>query len=76
MLRAWGGGIFEEQEFYEACDELGVFLWQDFLYGCGNYAAHKEFLNLVEREAVENVKILRHLPSIVIWSGNSEDYQY
>lgn len=76
MLRAWGGGIFEEQEFYEACDEMGVLLWQDFLFACGNYPAHEEFLDLVKREAVENVKLLRHHPSIVIWSGNNEDYQY
>lgn len=76
MLRAWGGGIFEEQDFYDACDELGVLLWQDFLFACGNYPAHKKFLDLVEREAVENVKLLRHHPSIVIWSGNNEDYQY
>lgn len=76
MLRAWGGGIFEEQDFYEACDEMGVLLWQDFPFACGNYPAHEEFLDLVKREAVENVKLLRHHPSIVIWSGNNEDYQY
>lgn len=76
MLRAWGGGIFEEQEFYEACDEMGVLLWQDFLFACGNYPAHEDFLDLVKREAVANVKLLRHHPSIVIWSGNNEDYQY
>ena len=76
MLRAWGGGIFEGQDFYDACDEMGVLLWQDFLFACGNYPAHAEFLALVKREAVENVKILRHHPSIVIWSGNNEDYQY
>ena len=76
MLRAWGGGIFEEQYFYEACDEMGVLIWQDFLFACGNYPAHEEFLDLVKREAAENVKLLRHHPSIVIWSGNNEDYQY
>ena len=76
MLRAWGGGIYEEQCFYEACDEMGVLVWQDFLFACGNYPANEEFLDLVKREAVENVKLLRHHPSIVIWSGNNEDYQY
>lgn len=76
MLRSWGGGIFEEQDFYDACDEMGILLWQDFLFACGNYPAHAEFLDLVKREAVENVKNLRHHPSIVIWSGNNEDYQY
>jgi beta-mannosidase len=76
MLRVWGGGIFEEQAFYDACDEHGILVWQDFLFGCGNYPAFPEFLALVKREAEENVKLLRHHPSIVIWAGNNEDYQY
>ena len=76
MLRIWGGGIFENKALYEACDEMGVLVWQDFLFGCGNYPANEDFLALVKREAEENVKILRHHPSIVIWAGNNEDYQY
>jgi beta-mannosidase len=76
MIRAWGGGVFEEQAFYDACDELGILVWQDFLFGCGNYPAFPEFLKLVKTEAEENVKLLRHHPSIVIWAGNNEDYQY
>ena len=76
MIRVWGGGIFEDNAFYEACDEMGVLVWQDFLFACGNYPAHQEFLALVKREATENVKLLRHHPSIVIWAGNNEDYQY
>ncbi|RFU33526.1 hypothetical protein B7463_g2820, partial [Scytalidium lignicola] len=76
MIRVWGGGIFEEQPFYDACDELGILVWQDFLFGCGNYPAFPEYLASVKKEAEENVKILRHHPSIVIWAGNNEDYQY
>ena len=76
MVRVWGGGVFEDHNFYEACDELGVLVWQDFLFGCGNYPANDEFLSLVRREATANVKLLRHHPSIVIWAGNNEDYQY
>jgi beta-mannosidase len=76
MLRVWGGGIFEEQAFYDACDELGILVWQDFLFGCGNYPAFPDFLASVKREAEENVKLLRHHPSIVIWAGNNEDYAY
>lgn len=76
MIRVWGGGIFEEQSFYDACDEMGVLVWQDFLFACGNYPAHDGFLDLVQREARANVKLLRHHPSIVIWAGNNEDYQY
>lgn len=76
MIRVWGGGIFEEQAFYDACDEMGVLVWQDFLFACGNYPANEEFLDLVKREATANVKRLLHHPCIVIWAGNNEDYQY
>jgi beta-mannosidase len=76
MIRVWGGGIFEEQAFYDACDEYGILVWQDFMFGCGNYPAFPEYLALVKTEAEENVKLLRHHPSIVIWAGNNEDYQY
>lgn len=76
MLRVWGGGIFEEQPFYDACDELGILVWQDFLFGCGNYPAFPEYLELVKREAEDNVRLLRNHPSIVIFAGNNEDYQY
>ena len=76
MIRVWGGGIFEDQAFYDICDELGVLVWQDFLFACGNYPATPDFLDLVKREAIANIKILRHHPSIVIWAGNNEDYQY
>lgn len=76
MIRVWGGGIYEEEAFYDACDELGILVWQDFMFGCGNYPAWPEMLESIKREAVENVKLLRHHPSIVIWAGNNEDYQY
>lgn len=76
MIRAWAGGIYEEQAFYDACDEMGVLVWQDFLFACGNYPANQHFLELIRREAVANVKLLRHHPSIVIFAGNNEDYQY
>lgn len=76
MIRVWGGGIYEEQAFYDACDELGILVWQDFMFGCGNYPAWPELLESIKREAHENVKLLRHHPSIVIWAGNNEDYQY
>ncbi|KJZ76128.1 hypothetical protein HIM_04584 [Hirsutella minnesotensis 3608] len=76
MIRVWGGGIYEEAAFYDACDEMGILVWHDFMFACGNYPAHPEFLASVEREARENVKRLRHHPSIVVWAGNNEDYQY
>ncbi|KAI0881483.1 glycoside hydrolase family 2 protein [Annulohypoxylon maeteangense] len=76
MIRVWGGGIYEEQAFYDACDELGILVWQDFMFGCGNYPAWPGLLASIKREAEENVKLLRHHPSIVIFAGNNEDYQY
>ncbi|KAM7198250.1 beta-mannosidase [Naviculisporaceae sp. PSN 640] len=76
MVRVWGGGIYEEQAFYDACDEQGILVWQDFMFGCGNYPAFPEILSSIREEAVANVKLLRHHPSIVIWAGNNEDYQY
>ena len=76
MIRVWGGGIYEEQAFYDACDELGVLVWQDFMFGCGNYPAWPELRESIRREAAANVRLLRHHPSIVIWAGNNEDYQY
>lgn len=76
MIRVWGGGTFEDKAFYDICDEQGVLVWQDFLFACGNYPANHDFLDLVKREAIANIKILRHHPSIVLWAGNNEDYQY
>jgi beta-mannosidase len=75
MLRVWGGGIYEADAFYEAADELGILIWQDFAFACANYPAYPEYLESVEKEARQNVRRLRHHPSLVIWAGNNEDYQ-
>ncbi|KAH0396254.1 putative beta-mannosidase, partial [Aureobasidium melanogenum] len=65
MIRVWGGGVWEEDIFYDTCDELGILVWQDFMFGCGNYpAAIKEFRDSVEAECVAQVKRIRHHPSI------------
>lgn len=75
MVRVWGGGIYEADIFYNICDELGILVWQDFMFGCGQYPAYDSFLKLVEVEARQNVKRLRNHPSVVILAGNNEDYQ-
>jgi beta-mannosidase len=75
MIRVWGGGIWEEDVFYELCDELGVLVWQDFMFGCGNYPAYPEMLKSIEEECICQTKRLRHHPSLVIYAGNNEDYQ-
>ncbi|CAZ81256.1 unnamed protein product [Tuber melanosporum] len=77
MVRVWAGGIYEEQIFYETCDKLGILVWQDFAFACGNYPAIiPEFRENVRKEAIDTVMKLRHHPSIVIWAGNNEDYAY
>ncbi|KAF1927066.1 glycoside hydrolase family 2 protein [Didymella exigua CBS 183.55] len=75
MIRVWGGGIWEEDIFYELCDELGILVWQDFMFGCGNYPAFPEILKSIKGECISNVARLRHHPSLVIYAGNNEDYQ-
>lgn len=72
MLRVWGGGIYESDDFYDLCDELGLLVWQDFMFACSMYPGHQEFLESVRAEAIDNVKRLRHHPSIVLWCGNNE----
>ncbi|KAK4632621.1 Beta-mannosidase B [Fulvia fulva] len=75
MIRVWGGGIWEEDVFYDTCDELGVLVWQDFMFGCGNYPCFPEILKSIEDECVCQTKRLRHHPSLAIYAGNNEDYQ-
>ncbi|KAF4976258.1 hypothetical protein FZEAL_7047 [Fusarium zealandicum] len=75
MIRVWGGGIYEEDVFYDACDEHGILVWQDFMFACGNYPCWPELRKSIDREARENIKRMRHHPSIIIWAGNNEDYQ-
>ncbi|KAJ1565702.1 hypothetical protein HK096_011578 [Nowakowskiella sp. JEL0078] len=74
MVRVWGGGVYESDLFYDLCDKYGLMVFQDFMFACGSYPAHDAFLKLVQDEAEDNVKRLRNHPSIVIWTGNNEDY--
>ncbi len=72
MLRVWGGGIYESDDFYDLCDEMGILVWQDFMFGCSMYPGDQKFLDNVRQEATDNVTRLRNHPSIVIWVGNNE----
>ncbi|MBW8847754.1 MAG: glycoside hydrolase family 2 protein [Burkholderiales bacterium] len=74
MLRVWGGGIYEHEAFYEACDELGLLVWQDFMFACGLYPANAAFQASVRAEAEAAVKRLRHHACLALWCGNNEDY--
>jgi len=73
MLRVWGGGIYEEDVFYDLCDELGICVWQDFMFACATYPTFdKPFMSTVKAELEDNIKRLRHHPSIALWCGNNE----
>jgi beta-mannosidase len=74
MLRVWGGGYYESDAFYDAADELGLMIWQDFMFGGGVVPAYQEdFRKNVIIEARQQVLRLRHHPSIVLWCGNNEE---
>lgn len=72
MVRVWGGGIYESEDFYNLCDELGLMVWQDFMFGGGMYPGDAKFLENVRQEATYQVRRLRNHSSIVLWCGNNE----
>lgn len=72
MLRVWGGGIYENDRFYELADSLGLMVWQDFMFACSLYPGDDNFLRNVKEEATQNVKRLRNHPSVSLWCGNNE----
>jgi beta-mannosidase len=67
--------VYEQDAFYTACDELGILVWQDFMFACASYPAYPDFLSSLATEARQNVRRIRHHPSVVLWCGNNEDYQ-
>lgn len=72
MLRVWGGGIYEEDLFYELCDEYGILIWQDFMFSCAMYPSDDDFLENVRMEVTDNVKRLRKHPCLALYCGNNE----
>lgn len=74
MLRVWGGGTYEEDYFYDLCDENGIMVWQDFMFACSMYPSEGAYLENVKYEAIDNIKRLRNHPSISVWCGNNEAY--
>ncbi|MCF0206707.1 MAG: glycoside hydrolase family 2 protein, partial [Bacteroidales bacterium] len=72
MLRVWGGGIYENDIFYELCDKYGILVWQDFMFACSLYPTEGELLENIRLEAIENVIHLRNHASIALWCGNNE----
>ena len=73
MLRVWGGGIYENNIFYDLCDRKGILVWQDFMYACAMYPGDEPFLRNAEKEAEDQLLRLRNHPSIVLFCGNNEN---
>ncbi len=72
MLRVWGGGVYEDDLFYELCDQYGILVWQDFMFACTMYPGDSAFLDNVKNEAIDNVKRLRNHACMALWCGNNE----
>jgi len=72
MIRVWGGGFYEFDDFYDACDELGLLVWQDMMFACSQYPSTPEFLDIVDAEIRYQVKRLASHPSIALWCGDNE----
>jgi len=73
MLRVWGGGVYADDAFYEACDKNGILVWQDFMFACAMYPGDEAFLKNVKQEVIDNVSRLQNHPSIALWCGNNEN---
>ena len=71
-IRVWGGGYYPEDWFYDACDELGLIVWQDFMYACASYELDDDFEENIIRETIDNVRRIRHHACLGLWCGNNE----
>ncbi len=73
MLRVWGGGLYEEEQFYDLCDRFGILVWQEFIFSCSIYPLDDHaFVENVRVEAVQNIRRLRHRACLALWCGNNE----
>ena len=73
MLRVWGGGVYADDEFYNACDANGILVWQDFMFACAMYPGDEKFIKNVKQEVIDNVNRLQNHTSIALWCGNNEN---
>ena len=75
-VRVWGGGYYPDDWFYDICDELGLLVWQDFMFACAVYHLTDDFEASIRAEFKDNVRRLRHHPSLALWCGNNEMEQF
>lgn len=72
MIRVWGGGVYQDDDFYQLADEYGMLVWQDFMFACSLYPADEAFMQNVKKEAEYNIRRLRNHPCLALWCGNNE----
>ncbi len=72
MLRVWGGGVYADDAFYNACDKNGILVWQDFMFACAMYPGDDHFVNNVAQEVIYQIERLRNHPCVALWCGNNE----
>jgi len=72
MFRLWGGGVYEDPQFYDLCDRKGIMIWHDFMMGCAAYPQDEDFQQALRQEVDAVVKALRQHPAIVLWAGDNE----
>ncbi|SDK89145.1 beta-mannosidase [Nonomuraea maritima] len=75
LVRVWGGGTYESDDFYDLADELGLLVWQDFPFACAAYPEEEPFRSEVEAEARRHVARLARHPSLALWCGNNENLE-
>ena len=73
MLRVWGGGVYGDEVFYNACDENGILVWQDFMFACAMYPGDKNFVQNIKKEVIDQVNQLQNHASLALWCGNNEN---
>jgi len=77
IIRCWGGGVYESEEFFNFCDSHGIMVWQDFALACARYPQREEFQKVLEEETRKVIRRLRNHPSLILWAGDNEcDYAY
>jgi len=74
MLRLWGGGIFQDDAFYDMCDKYGILIWHDLMFACGMYPDNTCFIESVKQELADNVSRIRNHPSLAFYCGNNENF--